>query len=295
MKIKFYTTVILIIIISFVIGFAVPRNNEMFKLGFHNEADLAFIGDSRTEVNIDPSSVKAHLHNGKNLVIRNCGLSGTALSVDFVKYAIDVLKHDSECKYIVLGLSASNLGVNTPDYPCYTDMSKRWRKWFCMHFDTLSVNDIRLFISKNRASGKGSKKYTYHEDGWLEVKVSNKNKVYSEDGAIPNANNDVDLNKRWEVGLSALSEMIAYARKQNMDLYVYEMPVFGRHLDWKRKGYWNSEFVKEKVLNMGGIWIEVEDDTYYSYDKSHMESESAKLFSAHLGEALDKAIGLQKQ
>jgi hypothetical protein len=47
-----------------------------------------------------------------------------------------------------------------------------------------------------------------------------------------------------------------------------------------------ENIIKSRIINNGGRWLDIEESLYSTYDGSHLDGESARLFSVHIAKKI---------
>jgi len=299
MKMQFYSLSTLVLLLCTVFVIVRPHNPRVsgipaelmteHKLNFYHEADFVFFGDSRTETNISPEDIARAFPKGT--VILNCGFSAQSLSKEYFDYAIDVLKpaSDGRKRYIVIGISDSNLGIESLNSPYHIDFADRprtmWTKRVEYAFAACNVDEIKVLLGKKL---RLSKQTHMHENGWNEIIVEKGFFQQKADGSTTG----IRSSKSYETGLEFLQEMIQYATQKNVTVIVWTPPkgISPTGVESKDQPTYNQQKLIDTVRAAGGIFIDLPKVAYTTYDGSHLESESAKRLSRILGQKLAVVI-----
>ena len=65
------------------------------------------------------------------------------------------------------------------------------------------------------------------------------------------------------------------------------MPVYSKLkiLEDSLSGF-DDDIVKTKIINNGGKWLDIDESRYSTYDGSHLDGASARLFSVHIAKKI---------
>ncbi len=300
MKKQYLTRFFLLMLVSlmfvFLIGKFRPKpissvvQKEKFwsdKVHSGKRYDLIFEGDSRVYRGIDPKSVSKEL-NG--IEVLNFGYSSGGHNDVMFNEVESRLKGKSNLKIIVLGLTPYSLTPKAQTNKHYLqeknrDLKDIYNRRFVnplfSFFDPIKPTDIIYY--NDTVPGYYER---FKKDGWVESKKI----PFNPKAALPVYVKDFKENKVSDEILKNLYKQIKTWTGKGIKVYAFRVPTTNEMeaLENELSGYLENE-IKEDVENSGGKWINIED-SYISYDGSHLEKESAKEFSSYLGKYIYKDI-----
>lgn len=289
-KTKTIATLILSFVLTITLAFTLPRSenrsimrewfwlNKTYQL---SNAELIVAGDSRAYRGVDPSSIRENI-KGINLAYSSAGFSKTYL--DFV---LSHFHENGKEKVLVLGLtpfSFTPTALKNVHLQGFRDRSpfQRYKGLYInpalQLFEPRTVEDLYPI--------NVSEKYTelYHEDGWMESNDMPGNSL----SALKSYQGIFNENR---VQLSAVSDLMTQVdslRKAGVMLIGFRPPTTPqmRALEDSLSGY-NEQAIKQQFEAAGGLWINIKDEDFATYDGSHLRPSDARRLSRIIGELLE--------
>lgn len=272
---------------------AIPR--EQFwtiKLSWSQEFDLVAAGDSRILCDVSPRAMQEAAPGRK---IANFGFNYAGFNKDYCKGILDRLDPRSRGKTIVLGITPRSLTPLNQRVSGYREESERpfWRKALNSHAGGL-LSSFRPVAIAGIVKQTGYK--DFYADGWMAVRM-----------IPPNPEADLEVYRSIFAGNTVsqgiVDDLIATVRlwtSQGIQVFAFRPPVTAQMLsiENQRSGFREDEF-RRKFAEAGGDWLTFDSARYRVCDGSHLDAESARLFSRDLagrvfGTAESENIGIRR-
>jgi hypothetical protein len=254
------------------------------KMQWNSEFDLALAGDSRMFRGVSPEDLGRSLPGVR---IANYGFSGCGFSRPYLDAIGGILDPRSEQRVIVLGVTPHSLTPNAARNNGYIDKKNLdpFSAWVYLTFPGISTY-LKPYSSvemRMLTGGPPLAKYyaRYHASGWV---ASHKDpedprEALEEYRRMFEGGNTVDPAQE--------DELASYVRKwraQGIRVIGFRPPVSREMLELETRisGFDEARFIN-KFKTAGGVWLDIDQTGYHSYDGSHLEEKAARRFSRDLG------------
>lgn len=226
----------------------------------------------------------------------NLGYSSNGFHPEYLDFVESRLNKNAKSPVIVLGISPHNFSKResaSEHFRLERHERKKEEIIQYMYFYKLSrslapLNILETFRGKDYQTVAPNYQQIYHFDGWMEsfflqadtmklvpvFSVTTPNTIYIEDAA----GMFIRQVEKWTGdGIKVVS---------------FRTPAGSiiTHLEDSLSGF-NELFFKEQFIEAGGDWIEFDARRYHTYDGSHLDHESALLFSRDLAGEISKILG----
>ena len=262
-----------------------PEAFWAMKSEWKNQADIVFLGNSRTVEGISPAAMQHSLPNSR---ILNYGIDAVNYTEPYLRMVDELVEKNSLQPVVVLGVSPLTL----TDSILYTDgftalitdeKKSRLGSHFAMLRRFFMPITTRELINSLGPDDRAYHRYRrYHRTGWRES--YNIPEDPSETMAFYSTLFEMDRNgpPRREVAdhlIAAISRWVA----QGIRVYGFRPPTCEAMIALEdAQAHWDEDEFIGRFEMAGGSWISLDEDAYHTYDNCHLDSESAKLLSVHL-------------
>ncbi len=290
-------TLILAVLIILVMGSLRPNKPQGInpkrywrdKSQWKHCADMVLAGDSRVLMGLSPAEMEKIL---TDLQIVNYSFGGVWYSRDYLEAIENVLDPNSNTKAIVLGISPRSLTEGTKNNKGnFTEVHNAHKKDAVLELffapvlqflEPMSFDDAIDGAFPSLASS--TVRMTYCPDGWVSAtcEVNRRGKWA--------VNRYRRIYSKYEVLESTIQNVTDYASKwseKGVRVYGFftptcqEMAEIEKNLD----SFNQLKFIKE-FEHSGGIWIDVNQTDYNSFDGCHLQDKAAVEFSADFARAV---------
>lgn len=264
-----------------------PNEFWTAKIAWRHCADAVITGDSRIVTGLSPAEMQKTLAGRR---ILNYGFAGNWYSREYLEAVEKVLDPHSNKRTIIMGITPYSLTKRTKVKGHFLGLKQQSKQdaYLNIHFaalinfvEPMSFRDALLGLFSSLSSKRTRREYS--ADGWLAVnrqprgerrEVKRYKQIYEEQLVCDeNIKNVLDFTSRW--------------RKKGIRVYGFQPPTCQQMLELETRvsGFNKAEFVKAFEA-AGGIWIEVDQCHYYSFDGSHLEDRAALEFSIDLAQRI---------
>ena len=251
------------------------------KLRWNNCADVLFIGDSRVYTSVDPATVSTILP-GKD--IYNFGFSSQGYHQKYLDAASKVLKHSKRPVYIVAGITPGSLTPESQTENGFIEESsinssdREFNYKYPFLVEYFKPMKISKAIGEMFGQDNSNSIRKYYSNGWMARDLKKHNKHYLK-----------KTKSKFEENLSSpeirdlLVSQISSWVKDGVIVIAFRPPTCEEMIEAENQysGFLELQ-VKDAVVEAGGIWLEVDQDKYESFDTSHLTEASALEFSKDL-------------
>ena len=262
-----------------------PEAFWAMKSEWMDQADIVVLGDSRTLVDVSPETMRDALPNAR---ILNYAFSAVSYTEPYFKMVEELLDKTSEQPTVALGITPLSLTLSSPQDDGFLS--------YVVNGNTLKIGSrfaaLRLFlmpigtrelINTFGPDGKAYHEYTrYHRSGWVEAYIVPEDPgesmatyatLFKPDRRGPTRQDAADL------VMDAISRWTA----RGIRVYGFRPPTCEAMLALESaQAQWDADEFIGRFEAAGGNWLTFDEDAYHTYDNSHLDSESAKRFSADL-------------
>lgn len=264
------------------------------KLEWKNCADVVAAGDSRTGLGVSPAALGESL-GAKDWRIRNYAFNACGFSYKYLDAIENVLDRTGQ-KIILLGITPRSLthsAMKENFFLEYAKISPEQRvldRWFspALRFtDKLSFDDIWDEILDDPR--RSLLLQDFHPDGWV---ASDQTKIRP-DQKIDNYVRLFQGNPQDERILADLLRKVKSWHAAGIKVFAFRPPTLQKMVDLEdqHSGFNQAEFVAQ-FEQAGGVWLEVNQNGYETYDGSHLRRQSAEKLSRDLGEMIRQKLNL---
>lgn len=265
------------------------RRFWMKKIYPGRKFDALILGDSRTHIGLSPKIMMKELRNFR---IFNFGLSGGGLNTEIYRIAETYLDPKSPRKAFILGITPRSLTVVTEKNVHYWMEKERPFEEYIQSvyidpnlklFLPVHPMSIARFLLNKRIDEEIQKEF--YDDGWspVQVKSADTNSLYC-----------VEMYKKIfsisKVSRNLITDLICQTAEWNTQgIMVFgfifpsckEMENVERNMSGLRE-----EELSARFRDAGGIWLEPVKSGLFTYDGSHLNKNSAILFSESLAKQI---------
>ena len=249
------------------------------KLGWSQEFDLVAAGDSRILCDISPCAMRGVSPNQN---IANFGFNYVGFDKDYLTGIMRRLNPKSTRKVIVLGITPRSLTPLNQRVSGYREESGRplWRTMLNSHVGGL-LTSFRPIAIQGIVKQTNSK--DFYPDGWMAVRMNPPNPAAD----IPVYQAIFNRNAVSESIVDKLIATVQQWRRQDVRVFAFRPPVTEEMfaIENQRSGFRERDF-RRRFAEAGGIWLTFDSSRYRVCDGSHLDAESAKVFSRDLARKL---------
>ncbi len=256
----------------------------LMKLDWQHCADVVLVGDSRVGSGLSPAEMTVHLTDRR---IFNYAFDGCGFYKEYLDAVPDVLDPESHKKMIVMGITPRSLISSIRnDHFIYGNQKRKGHSSTILTY----TNDLLQFCRPMKLKELLSillryenKKHFFrkdHPDGWSARQVTGQDVVMS---IYP----EYVKNKVSSDIITGILEHVRTWTKSGISVYAFRPPTTVETLEVENQhsGFDEASFVKA-FQEAGGIWIDVEQTAYPSYDGSHLCPDGAITFSHDLSQKI---------
>ena len=255
------------------------------KSEWRNQADIVFLGDSRTVEGISPAAMQESLPNRR---ILNYGIDAANYTEPYLRMVDELIEKNSEHPVVVLGVSPLTL----TDSELYVDgfsaiitdgkKSRLGSRFATLRrfFTPITTREIIVTLGPE---DKAYHRYRrYHRTGWRESYdiPEDPREVMAFYGTLfrPDRNGL----PRQEVA-DRVFDTIPRWVAQGIRVYGFRPPTSESMMELEDTAtHWDQDEFVRRFEMAGGHWMTFDEGAYHAYDNSHLASESAKSFSADI-------------
>lgn len=268
------------------------------KMAMVGTADVVACGDSRVYRGVDPDGLSS---SGEFDVVVNFGFSGVGFSADYLEATRGILSA-SGSKVIVLGITPHSLtpsavarnGFN--DYrPWYGKPLRAWQIRIAEYKETYAP--IRFQTFRNALSSTVDKptrlKTHYFQNGFAARPASGFDERMNAK-TLQHYRSIFESNKVSDSLVSGVFEFCRDCQSHGILVAGFRPPTTDEMeaIENSSSGFSEPEFVSA-FEQAGGLWLDIQTDDLGTFDSSHLDAESAIVFSRRIGDALK--IHLEKR
>jgi len=253
--------------------------------------DIVFGGDSRVFRGISPAHFAAEMegHSAYNYAYWANGYGKDYL--EGIERRIDTA---SPLQMIVLGITPHSLTQKTARSPHFHYEINRARKsavqtvylsWLEEYFAPYGIIELSeklLGVSKAQ-----NKRIVYHDNGWVET-------WWVQPDTMNAAKSYRTLFEGDPVSEEVIKGLMEYVEKwssRGIHVVGFRPPATFTIRQFEEElGGFSESAVRDRFMEAGGIWIDVNPEDYQTYDGSHLEHYSAMQFSADLARTIRELI-----
>jgi hypothetical protein len=264
---------------------AIRKHFWIVKTHQSKKYDLIIYGDSRVYRGISPGPFRDDF---KNYDIYNFGYSSASFSTFMLNEMEKRFKPKSDKKIIVLGITPYSLTEAARKDKQYKEELNRKKEEI---IESMYLNPVLPFKWKSdQTDAKTNKKYEYfeeyHDDGWVASWQVPPNENRAIDSYINNFKNNVQA----ESLVDSLMIKIKGWKQRNITVFGFRPPVPDKMKEVElSSGFIEKDFVT-RFRKAGGIWIDLDNKNYQTYDGSHLDKESAIKISGYISKKMRAAI-----
>ena len=262
-----------------------PEAFWAMKSEWSGQADIVLFGDSRTLFDVSPASMGDALPNTR---ILNYAFAGVGYTDSYLSMAEELLDKTSEQPTVVLGITPLTLTHSSADddgflYYILDGNTIKLGSRFATLRRFLMPITTRELINTFGPDNKVFHEYRHsHRSGWVEAydapedtyeTIAYYANLFRADRRGPSrrdvADSIIDAIPRWTA--------------QGIRVYGFRPPTCEAMLTLEdAQAHWAAGEFIGRFEEAGGNWLTFDEDDYHAYDNSHLDSESAKRFSADL-------------
>ena len=239
--------------------------------------DMVLLGDSRTYRGVSPQAMQELL---PQLRILNFGYSSLGLTTELVDEAIKKIDTASAKKILVIGVTPYSLTKKAAMNEHFLQEKNRKREdlWQRRYINPLYLKwqqwmHPEISAQKSPAiNGTPIYHQEFYDNGWVGSRTEPENtkialKIYREEFK----NNQVEPGT-----INQLAHKTKELVGQGIEVFAYRVPcaIELKQLEDEVSGFAEESFIKQ-FIEAGGKWITLPDQSFHSYDGSHLTKESA--------------------
>ena len=273
---------------------------RFWLLKTHTEAqfDMLFLGDSRVSMGLSPAAMQTMLPNYR---ILNFGYGGGGLNQVIFQAAEAKLDPKSTKKIIVLGITPAALTPLAAQNEHFLQEKNRSKDYLFLitHFAPLVTFlqplkiDALLRIDKGKSGEKPVEQgfSRLHDDGWIEAWMIPENPTKE-------LSHFRDFFAKTQVSSELIEVLMQQTRlwkQKEIQVVAFRLPTTKEMvaLEDELSGFDENKFL-QAFESAGGLWLSVPLERYRSFDGSHLERNSAVLFSKDVAEKISFSLKTHK-
>jgi hypothetical protein len=257
-----------------------PKRYWAEKIRWRHCADAVLTGDSRTLMALSPAHMKKVLDYDR---ILNFGFGANWYARKYLEIVEEVLDPNSNNKAIMMGITPHSLTYRTKvlgHFLYFINVSKQ-DVFFDIHLapllnflDPMSFRDAYQGLFPSLAPT--TTRQEYFADGWISVHKE-------PSGKRREVKRYRGIFKQRQVSQETIDVLMEFVTKwsnSGIKVYGFVLPTCKEmvELEAKESGLNQFEFIKT-FKQAGGIWIDVDQCSYESFDGSHLQDVGAVEFS----------------
>lgn len=256
--------------------------------------DAIFVGDSRIQRGIDPSSVFQEL---AQIRAANLGYSNGSVDREMLEFGLQRLDPEGQ-KIIVLGISTITFTHLTEgNAQLHEFMGKsRDEVWLARTVpDVLRFfRPVELVTVVRAAIGRPYQpaayyKQTFHSNGWMESDLNPRDEHRTDESYRDVLSNNAYLPSRETATLDQLRELTA----RGYHVFALRMPIAPSLLQIEHAlSDFDWQAFRSRLTDAGVLWLDPEGAPWQTYDGSHLTAAEARRYSTALGAALHPYFSL---
>ena len=263
------------------------KTNESFfwnnKVNDTKKYNFIISGDSRAYRGVSPNEVENIIENIK---AKNLGFSSGGFNEEVFQLINKYLDIDKNNNIVLICLTPFSLTNSAYKSGHIKSLKKNigFEKWKINNITKKLIFFDPIIPSEIAARYFGYGYYhKYYDNGWIE---SEKHPI-NRDVALKLYAKEFANNKFSEKSFQVLLENIYKLTNKNVKVFVLRMPVYSKlkKLEDSLSGF-DDDIVKTKIINNGGKWLDIDESRYSTYDGSHLDGTSARLFSVHIAKKI---------
>lgn len=263
-----------------------PREYWNAKLNWQANADVIIAGDSRVNNAVSPAAMKKILP-GRHIL--NYAFSAVGYSADYFDAIERVLNPASPHKTIILGISPRSLTPSSLEKNGFFELKATKKsnrtlqtisQWL-YYVEPLSDKDLNLIPLARHPEYKYL--VCYHPDGWEATEQIPPHPV----APLEEYQRFFHQNRVTEQIIDQLLTRIKKWSDNGVRVYCFRPPTTAPVVvvEDNVSGFDVDNF-KAQVARCGGVWIDLDQSAYQTYDGSHLQYNSARQFSLDLAEKI---------
>lgn len=265
-----------------------PRDEPAFwirKVNWGPAFDVVVVGDSRVNRGVSPAAMQATLPGKK---VANFGFSGAGLAGEYLAALPRLLTPTATPPVIVLGITPRSLtpvAAGNHEYWAW-ERTRPIERW-----GLARLSDVLFFLTPENpvllfgrpVAGAPRYEQEAHETGWLAA-----NRIPPDPDA--SLEEYVELFAKTQVSDQLVRELVASVaqwHQRGIRVFAFRPPTTRSMIDLEnaRSGFGESA-IRQSLENAGAQWLDVENDSYPTFDGNHLTSDGAIRFSTDLGTIL---------
>lgn len=288
----FCTTFILVCLVGFLRP--KPMNSKTSESFFWNNKvndlkkyNFIISGDSRAYRGVSPYEIENIIENTK---AKNLGFSSGGFNEEvfnLINKYLDTNKIDNIVLICLTPFSLTNSAYESGHIKSLkTNIGfENWKinnlTKNLSFFDPIIPSEI---AARNFGYGYYHK---YYDNGWVE---SEKHPI-NRDVALELYTKQFENNKFSEKSFQVLLDNIYDLTNKNVKVFTLRIPVYYKlkALEDSLSGF-NENIIKSKIISNGGLWLNIQDSLYSTYDGSHLDGESARLLSVKIAKKIKSQL-----
>jgi hypothetical protein len=281
-KTKIIGTLISSFVLTIALAFSLPRpeNRSIMRQWFWlnktyrlSDAELIIAGDSRAYRGIDPKSF------GDDLNSINLAYSAAGFSKEYLDFVCAHFHENGKEKVLILGLtpfSFTPTALKNEHLESFLIMSAFQRNKGLYINPTLQLFEPRTVEDLYPINTSENYTEVYHKNGWMESNDLPGDSL----SALKSYQSIFDENRVQESAVSYLMIRVDSLRKAGVTIIGLRPPTTPqmRALEDSISGY-NEQALKHQFEAAGGLWIDVKDEYFATYDGSHLRPADARRLS----------------
>lgn len=262
-----------------------------YKTHTKKKFDIVLIGDSRLYRGLSPDAMKKEM---PNFDILNFGYSNGGLHEPLLSEAAKKLDEESTKKIIVIGVTPASLTPGAAKNEHLLQELRRknsevFQRIYLTHYlqlfepttPKMIINSIFDKVETNN----------YYEHFTKYGFVGGRKDVYDTNEALESYRKQFQREQVSDAIIDNLLKQVKEWNNKGIKVFGYRPPSTKKmeQLENELSGFREVQFVKQ-FEEAGGIWLELQIDNLKSYDGSHLDEESAEIFSKEIAKIIKKTL-----
>lgn len=259
----------------------------MDKVHGDEKADVVLVGDSRVYQGISPEEIEKCLH-GKREVL-NLGFSQSGPMPKILDLAERRLARKAEPPILIIGISPRSLTAMGADIRHYASLERRTPLIYRMYEVAPYLSAFLRPLPVPEAWAAHPTKYELHQAGWIACLREPSQAGYN--WTLKEYRQQLQANPIEEQSVQKLMNQVGRLTSSGISVIGVRVPAAPemQALENELLQFDESQFAA-RFKEAGGIWMEVDETGYQTYDATHLTKKSAVKFSHAVGKFLLESV-----
>lgn len=252
-----------------------------------NELELIVGGDSRVYRGISTDYINRQLKNP--MVGANLGYSSAGYSLAYFEFLEKHFRQSAKIKVLILGITPYSFSAESRKNK---HLKTYLNKGFIDRWKALYLNpSLNLFEPRRLedllAMDSVSYFESYHEDGWMESDEIPGDSLKALKSYEHLFDDDGTMNQAADIFMLSIKKL----REQGVIIIGFRPPTTPqmRVLEDNKSSY-DEVSISQRFKLAGGVWLELKDEDFATYDGSHLRPAAATKLSIEIGKVLNELI-----